>query len=360
MEAHGLATCQVQIGHKVYVQRFIVCNKMMTHIIIGRDFLSTYKLNIIWGDEGTMEVLEEGMEVARMLGGVCHYPTVTIKWTRVPPRAVASVPVMVNLPPFGEKTLFHFAPLQDSLDLGENALIYPVDYATWREGYQQAIQTIVNLSESVLTLAEETPLGYFKRESGENILIDQEGLFEVNVKHPWGEGELEDKLFPPGGDGFIVSSADVDPHPPARLKDVDISPEQRKAFEELCKEFSDVFFQDSGDLGKTPLMKMEIPTGDNPPMSQWPYGLALKHVQWVQEEIETLGKARVIAKSISPWASPIVIVPKKTSPGEPPRRRMCVDYRMLNSLLPKVEKAHTKAKGVLTLVPIPKIDEIYA
>ena len=37
-----------------------------------------------------------------------------------------------------------------------------------------------------------------------------------------------------------------------------------------------------------------------------------------------------------------------------------MDYRMLNSLLPKVEKAHTKAKGVLTLVPIPKIDEIYA
>ena len=49
--------------------------------------------------------------------------------------------------------------------------------------------------------------------------------------------------------------------PPVRLKDADISPEQRKAFEELCEEFSDVFSQDSGDLGKTPLMKMEIPTG---------------------------------------------------------------------------------------------------
>ena len=60
MEAHGLATCHVQIGHKNYVQQFIVCNKMMTHVIIGRDFLSTYKLNIIWGDEGTMEVLWEG------------------------------------------------------------------------------------------------------------------------------------------------------------------------------------------------------------------------------------------------------------------------------------------------------------
>ena len=67
MEAHGLATCHVQIGHKVYVQRFIVCNKMMMHVIIGRDFLSMYKLNIIWGDEGTMEVLEEGIQVAQML-----------------------------------------------------------------------------------------------------------------------------------------------------------------------------------------------------------------------------------------------------------------------------------------------------
>ena len=99
MEAHGLATCHVQIGHKIYVQQFIVCNKMMTHVIIGRDFLSTYKLNILWGDEGTMEVLWEGKQVARMLGGVCHYPAVTTKHTCVPPRAVVSVPVLTNLPP---------------------------------------------------------------------------------------------------------------------------------------------------------------------------------------------------------------------------------------------------------------------
>ena len=38
---------------------------------------------------------------------------------------------------------------------------------------------------------------------------------------------------------------------------------------------------------------------------------------------------------------------------------MCMDYNILNSLLPHVDKAHSKAKGILTLVPIPKIDEIY-
>ena len=118
MEAHGLATCHVQIGKKIYVQTFIVCKKMMTHVIIGRDFLSTYKLNIIWGDEGTMEVLEEGKKVARTLGGVSHHPAVTIKRTRVPPRTVATVPVMANLPPYGEKTLFRFTPLWDSCRSG--------------------------------------------------------------------------------------------------------------------------------------------------------------------------------------------------------------------------------------------------
>ena len=58
MEALGLTSCLVRIGNKVYAQSFIVCNKMMTNVIVGRDFLSTYKLNITWGDEGRMEVLE--------------------------------------------------------------------------------------------------------------------------------------------------------------------------------------------------------------------------------------------------------------------------------------------------------------
>ena len=37
-----------------------------------------------------------------------------------------------------------------------------------------------------------------------------------------------------------------------------------------------------------------------------------------------------------------------------------MDYRAVNGLLPPVKNAFSKAKGVLTLVPLPKIDEIYA
>ena len=124
--------------------------------------------------------------------------------------------------------------------------------------------------------------------------------------------------------------------------------------------FKDIFLVDSGDIGKTPLVEMEIDTGDSPPITQKPYTLPLKHAEWVQKELEILEKAGVIVRSVSPWASPIVVVPKRSVPGEPPKRRLCVDYRAINSLLPLVKKAFSKAKGITTLVPLPKIDEIYA
>ena len=131
-------------------------------------------------------------------------------------------------------------------------------------------------------------------------------------------------------------------------------------FRNLCNEYADIFSKSSEDIGHTPLVTMDIETGDSPPICQRPYSLPLKHVEWVTKELEILEKAGVISRSVSPWASPIVIVPKKSEPGEPPRRRMCVDYRVLNSLLPPVNRAHSKAQGILTLVPLPKIDEIYA
>ena len=64
--------------------------------------------------------------------------------------------------------------------------------------------------------------------------------------------------------------------------------------------------------------------------------------------------------SVSPWASPIVIVPKKSVPDEPPWRHMCINFHQLNVLQPAVVKVDSKAKGNLTLHQLPKIDELYA
>ena len=122
-------------------------------------------------------------------------------------------------------------------------------------------------------------------------MVTKEDIFGINVTEPWMPEEIEEEVLKGDGQGFITSPADIDPREPIKLRDAEVALQHREAFENLCAEFQDVFSKDSADLGKTPLLKMDIPMGDSPPITQRPYTLALKHIQWVQEEIEILEKS---------------------------------------------------------------------
>ena len=69
---------------------------------------------------------------------------------------------------------------------------------------------------------------------------------------------------------FITSPADIDVHQKIELQDADVSDEHQKAFKELCDEYKDIFSVNLSDIGKTPLIEMEIDTGDSPPITQNP------------------------------------------------------------------------------------------
>ena len=158
---------------------------------------------------------------------------------------------------------------------------------------------------------------------------------------------------------FIKSPAEVEAHRKVNLEDKKIKEETRQEFNKLCDQFDDIISKGSDDIGKSLLIKMDIDTGDSPPIASKPYTLSLKHYDWVQKEITKLERAGIITRSISPWASPVVILPKKSAPGEPLQRRMCVDFRRLNKQLPEV-KNMSGGKGCISVVPLPKIDKIYA
>ena len=144
-----------------------------------------------------------------------------------------------------------------------------------------------------------------------------------------------------------------------KLQDKDISADVKQRFEELCEKYGQAFSKNNEDIGTTKLIQMDIDTGDSPPVSSRPYMLLLKHYEWVQREIESLERVGVITKSMSNWASPIVVVPKKSAPGEPLKRRLCIDFRKVNELQQEVITAG-KTKGQILLHPLPKIDEMYA
>ena len=136
---------------------------------------------------------------------------------------------------------------------------------------------------------------------------------------------------------LVFSPAKVMEHHCVELKDQHISQETKDRFEELKKNYPEVFSLNNQDIGHTNLVTMHVDMGDSPPICQKPYTLPLKHYSWVQQEIKTLECVGVIKKSINPWASPITEVPKKSASGEPPRCRMCINFRRINELQPKIQ-----------------------
>ena len=106
-------------------------------------------------------------------------------------------------------------------------------------------------------------------------------------------------------------------HCHVELKDQDILQETRDRFDRLKEKYPEVFSLSSQDIGCTNLVTKHVDMGDSPPICQKPYTLPLKHYSWVQQEIKTLECVEVIKKSISLWASPLIMVPKKSAPGEP-------------------------------------------
>ena len=93
---------------------------------------------------------------------------------------------------------------------------------------------------------------------------------------------------------FITSSVDVAGPCKASLQVFKVTEEETKAFQNLCEKYSDMFSENSGDVGRTPLVKMDIDTGENPPVCQRPYTLPLKHAEWVKKELNILEAAGII------------------------------------------------------------------
>ena len=273
----------------------------------------------------------------------------------IPERSLAMIKTFVDTRECPKNQVFGVKPNFLLANEHPNLIVVPTIHIMQGERYDCMPLVLINLDEDEkIFLRKGKILGHLEPSS---IEIDE--IVEENwPKEEEIEGEENEVI--PLEKKFITSPAEVNTHRKMQLQDAEVAKKYKEQFKQLCKEFEDVFSKDSTDIGKTPLITMDIDTGDSPPICQKPYNLPLKHRESVQKELETLEKAGMIVRSISPWASPIVVVPKKTEPGEPPRRRLCVDYRVINSLLPKVQQAHSKAKGVLTLVPLPQIDHIYA
>ena len=88
------------------------------------------------------------------------------------------------------------------------------------------------------------------------------------------------------------------------------------------------------------LIQHRINTGDKDPILCQPYRVPFKLKPVIKEIIEDMLKNKIIRKSSSPWAFPVVMVPKPDG-----KWRFTVDYRKLNAIVPR------------DAYPLPRIDD---
>lgn len=111
----------------------------------------------------------------------------------------------------------------------------------------------------------------------------------------------------------------------------------------LLHQYSFLVAHSDKELGSTDLVKLKINTGDHPPIRQRPYRIPLAKQGEINDQLGEMLAARVIRPSTSPWASPLVMVPKKDG-----TTRICIDFRKLNRVM------------VQNSYPLPNIEDIFS
>ena len=127
-------------------------------------------------------------------------------------------------------------------------------------------------------------------------------------------------------DGMLPSIPDesvFQPNPNDRLPqpilqdDTNGPQEVRNCLNAMLKNnFQSIVSKSSTDIGRTKLFDMDIPMKE-PPIACRSFPISLKYQKFVDEEIKLLEATGCITKGLSPWAAPVIIMPKTSDPNQP-------------------------------------------
>ncbi|XP_069100681.1 uncharacterized protein [Pleurodeles waltl] len=171
----------------------------------------------------------------------------------------------------------------------------------------------------------------------------REQIYHINLLKKW--------LEPTGGNAIHFINAEVTediPYPmlphqglPCQAQpwiNSTLEREYHKQLTRLVQHNQDVF---SKYPGRTTLVQHPIRLKMNTVSRQRPYRIPEAKQKVIEEEVQAMLAAGIIEPSVSPWCSPVVLVPKPDG-----STRFCVDYRAVNNLT------------YFDAYPMPRIDEL--
>ena len=135
----------------------------------------------------------------------------------------------------------------------------------------------------------------------------------INLKHA--KGKLQSELI------------DVAKELGVNLDNSGLNETQKKDFLAFIGAYRDAFAKSIKELGLCNKYEFEIDTGDSVPVKKRFYRISPKAKKEINRQMEEMLDNDIIKPCMSPWSSPVVLVPKKT--GE---YRFATDFRAVNQV----------------------------
>ena len=311
LRVYGKAQISFKMGPVKMRSEFIIVNQMNRNLILGRDWLMQYGVRLYFDlkkikVKGAFLPLEEDIHIASLL--------------RID-RDTILKPNSVHLVRTNVKRLKYFSPGQDfqisTVSRGmmaEQPELTISDAVVKLERYNDIPVMILNTANKTQRIRKGTVIARLETMKGCQVnSIDQNG----EEKHtPTFEDSIRTELQCPQ--------------------------EYTKKIADLCRRNRDCFAMSDSELGRTQTVKMDIDTGDSPPVRVRPYRTPLQDRPVIEEAINDMMRAGVISRSPnSEYSSPMILVKKEDGSN-----RFCVDYRRLNQVTKPVA------------YPLPIIDDI--
>lgn len=127
---------------------------------------------------------------------------------------------------------------------------------------------------------------------------------------------------------FILEHSDIDEDKVSIGENV--GPHYKQKLLDILNKYKHCFATKLQELGCTSVTEMSIDINSKQPVVYRPYRLSHKEREQVRGMVSEMLEAGIIRESVSEYASPIILVRKKDG-----KLRMCIDYRLLNSITVK-------------------------
>ena len=263
----GMTECVFSLGKQPYTYNSLVCKDLSRPMILGLDFLRANRIGTDWSQTGKFVLHQKDKVLVESLETYITGPRIYTKnHIDIPGRTLAILNVTVDIRKEHCNTTFNVKANRLLINGYHNLIAIPTIHNVKNTQNPVIPDVLVNHPTESVYLPKRELLGQLIPTDDEDNNIIPETIC-ADICHVYGNTDINEEEIEVGKK-FITSPADVEVHRKVELQDADVSEEHRKQFKELCEEYNDIFSKDSGDLGRTPLVIMDIDTGDSPPISQ--------------------------------------------------------------------------------------------